>query len=113
MNYLVKEKNINKKKAAISKKNKAPKPKRYYDIYLLIYIVLTVCFGLVMLFSASAYQSETRMGSSVAFLLKQMSYAALGIFFMIGISFIEPKFFGSFMDYFYYSNASCKYGTRL
>ena len=96
MNYLVKEKNINKKKAAISKKNKAPKPKRYYDIYLLIYIVLTVCFGLVMLFSASAYQSETRMGSSVAFLLKQMSYAALGIFFMIGISFIEPKFFKKF-----------------
>ncbi len=97
MNYLVKEKKvINKRRNTGSKKNKKPKTKRYYDIYLLIYIVLTVCFGLVMLFSASAYQSETRMGSSFRFLLKQFIYASGGIIAMIGVSFINYKFFSKF-----------------
>lgn len=96
MNYLVKERNIKNKRNAKAKKTKEPKVKHYYDIYLLTYIVLTVCFGLVMLFSASAYQSETRMGSSVKFLIKQLIYAVGGILIMIGVSFCDYKIFRKF-----------------
>lgn len=72
---------------------KRPKVKKYYDIYLLIYIILIVCFGLVMLFSASAYSSETRLGNSMVFLVKQAIYAVFGIFVMVIASMFGYKLY--------------------
>ena len=41
-------------------KEKKQKPIRYFDYSLLFLIIFLLCFGLVMLYSASSYYGSTR-----------------------------------------------------
>lgn len=69
------------------RKSKKPrKPKRYYDWYLLVYIILILCFGLIMLFSASVYYDQINYGKLGFFFFKQIQFSLIGIFIMIVIS---------------------------
>lgn len=43
----------------------------YYDYNLLACVILLTCFGLVMLYSTSAYTAKVKYGSDMAFFGKQ------------------------------------------
>lgn len=58
----------------------------YYDYSLLAVIIFLVCFGLVMLYSASSYQAQLKYGDSMAFFKKQAMVSALSFIVMLGVS---------------------------
>src|SRR5437868_271428 len=53
------------------------------DRWLFSVILLLVCVGLVMVFSASAVMAKARYGSPYTFLIKQAAWASAGILFML------------------------------
>lgn len=75
----------------IKKLKKKPKVRRFYDWYLLAYIILILSFGLVMLFSASVYSTQGETGQVGALFFKQLKLIGFGFFVMIGVSFIPFK----------------------
>ena len=76
------------------KKNKAQmKTEKYFDYSLLFIVIFLVCFGLVMIFSTSAYSSQiTNNGDSFYYLKRQGALAMLGIAAMFVISRIPYHF---------------------
>ena len=64
--------------------------KSYFDFTLLAVVVLLVCFGFVMIYSASAYQANLKFGNSMYFLNKQGLASALGFVLMTVLIFIPP-----------------------
>ena len=65
----------------------------YFDFTLLAVVVLLVCFGFVMIYSASAYQANLKFGNSMYFLRKQIFAALMGFVIMAVLVFIPPKFY--------------------
>ena len=51
----------------------------YFDYSLLFIIIFLLGFGLVMLYSTSAYTSQLKFGSSTYYLYKQIFSSALGL----------------------------------
>ena len=47
------------------KKNNRPEKIRYYDYSLMAILIFLVCFGLVMLYSTSAYSALVSYGDSM------------------------------------------------
>ena len=66
--------------------------------FLLIIILLT---GLVMLFSASYVFAYTRYGNNYHFIIKQATFAVIGVFMMLVISKIDYHFIRKFAIPFY------------
>ena len=58
----------------------------YYDYNLLACVILLTCFGLVMLYSTSAYTAKVKYGSDMAFFGKQAVISVGCIFGMMAIS---------------------------
>ncbi len=59
------------------------------DIPLLTIVILLLLFGLVMLFSASYPTGYIRYGDSLAFIIPQLKYAAVGIVAMVVMTFLD------------------------
>ncbi len=59
---------------------------RPMDFVLLIVTIALLCIGLLVLSSASSYFGLMQQGNSYYFLLKQLFFAALGIFIMLTFS---------------------------
>lgn len=70
-------------------KVKKKKAVRYFDYSLLAVIVFLMCFGMVMLFSTSAYNALVTFGDSMHFLKRQMIWSVLGIAMLIAVSRID------------------------
>ena len=70
---------------------KAQKPKKadYYDYSLLAVIILLTCFGLVMLYSTSAYMAELDYGDDMFYFKKQALISAASIVLAVVISRID------------------------
>lgn len=62
------------------------------DTTFLIIVVLLLCFGTVMIFSASYAFAESRFGNSMYFVKKQTVWALLGIAAMIFFSYVDYGF---------------------
>ena len=75
-------------------KKKQSVNERYFDYNLLTTIIFLVCFGLVMLYSASSYSARMDNLGSTYYLFKQ------GFFYIIGF---VAMFFVSYFDYHYYA----------
>lgn len=73
-----------------NKYNKEEGKKSYFDFTLLAVVVLLVCFGFVMIYSASAYQANLKFGNSAYFLRKQIMSSAMGFVVMTVLIFIPP-----------------------
>ena len=58
----------------------------YYDYNLLACVILLTCFGLVMLYSTSAYTAKVKYGSDMIFFAKQAKISALCIGLMLIIA---------------------------
>lgn len=68
-----------------------PRKKKFYDIYLLAAIIVIICFGLIMLFSASIRSSDGKFGYISPLFIKQSMFAVIGLVFMIIVSLIPFK----------------------
>lgn len=70
------------------KKNTAKQP---VDFPLLVSALIMVCFGIVMVFSASYYTAQIKDGNALAYVTKQIYGAILGFAAMIVVSRIDYK----------------------
>jgi len=84
------------REAAISskKKNKTRiKTEKYFDYSLLFIVIFLVCFGLVMIYSTSAYNSQiVNDGDSFYYLKRQCLFAVVGLGGMFFVSRIPYTF---------------------
>ena len=71
----------------------ALRPHAHYDFSLLFLVVFLVGFGLVMIYSASAYRGMVRFGDSMHFLKRQGLCVALGLVAMVALSKIDYRIF--------------------
>lgn len=58
----------------------------YYDYNLLAAVILLICFGLVMLYSTSAYSAQLKFGDDMYFFRRQAIISAGAIVFAVVIS---------------------------
>lgn len=58
----------------------------YFDYNLMFIVIFIVCFGLVMLYSASSYEATLEFGNSTHYLIKQAVNVVIGAVAMIGMS---------------------------
>lgn len=65
---------------------------KYFDYSLLFIIIFLVLFGLVMLYSVSAYEGQDVFGDPFHYLKRQAGCAVLGFIGMFGISVIPYEF---------------------
>ncbi|MBQ4473080.1 MAG: cell division protein FtsW [Lachnospiraceae bacterium] len=71
----------------------ALRPHAHYDFSLLFLVVFLAGFGLVMIYSASAYRGMVRFHDSMHFLKRQGLCVILGFAVMIGLSKIDYRIF--------------------
>ena len=65
------------------------KPKRYFDYTLLFIVVFLIVFGLVMIYSISAYNATKYYDDATLFVRNQGKYALIGLFLMLIVSKID------------------------
>lgn len=68
---VTKTKTLRKKRKGISVRNSLQGALRYYDYNLLASVILLTCFGLVMLYSTSAYSAQVKFGNDMEYFSKQ------------------------------------------
>lgn len=69
---------------------------QYFDYDMLFVIVFLMCFGLVMLYSASYYDGYNDWGDDMFFFTKQAVIGVFGFFVMLGVSRIDYHVYGAF-----------------
>lgn len=72
---------------------KSYEKKRYYDYTLLFLVLFLIGFGLVMIYSISAYNATKYYDDATLFVRNQAKYAALGLVGMIILSKINYHFY--------------------
>ena len=93
-----------KKLSEQKKRKKKPLSRKkadYYDYSLLAVVILLTCFGLIMLYSTSAYMAEVRYGDDMYFFKKQAFISAGCIVVMILISKIDYHILTKFVTVLY------------
>jgi len=84
------------------KRRQREKPRRYYDYSLLVTIIFLCCFGLVMIYSSSAYVAGLDYAktegqwASMHYLRRQAQALAIGFVGMIIVSKIDYHFYAHF-----------------
>lgn len=62
---------------------------RYFDYTLLFLVIFLVCFGLVMLYSTSAYNGQVKFGDAAYYLKKQVFATVLGVVLMLVVAMVD------------------------
>ena len=78
------------------------KETQYFDYDLMLIIVFLTCFGLVMLYSSSAYSALSDFNDDMAYFGKQALISAVSFGIMILVSKIDYHIYGAFSDFFYW-----------
>ena len=65
----------------------------YYDYNLLAVVILLTCFGLVMLYSTSAYEASVNFNNDMFFFGKQAAISVFSIGLMIGASQLDYRWY--------------------
>ncbi len=63
------------------------------DKILLVVVMILICFGSVMVFSASYADAQTRFGDSYYFIKRQIIFVAIGFVFMFIATIPKPSFY--------------------
>ncbi len=83
--------------AVSGKTGKKHKRRGFYDYNLLAVVIILICFGLVMLYSASSYEGFTNFnGDDMYFLKKQAIFSIIAVVIAIFISKINYEFICKF-----------------
>lgn len=69
------------------------KPGRYYDYNLVAAVVILICFGLVMLYSASSYEATGTFGNDMYYLKRQLLFAFAGLALAFIVSRVDYHYF--------------------
>ena len=69
---------------------------QYFDYNLLLAVVFLLCFGLVMLYSASAYSAQVDFGNDMSFFAKQALISVIGFIGMLIVSRFDYHLYGAF-----------------
>lgn len=73
----------------------------YYDYNLLASVVLLTCFGLIMLYSTSAYDAQIEWGSDMYYFKRQAIYSLMGFVVIFIASIVDYHFYSRYAGYFY------------
>ena len=63
--------------------------RRKWDMSLLVTVIFLVCFGLIMVYSTSSYESAMKFNDSAYYLKKQLFATAIGVAAMIFVASID------------------------
>lgn len=72
--------------ASTKRKRTREKEKLYYDYDLLLVIIFLMCFGLVMLYSSSAYSAQVDYKNDMFFFTRQAMIGIIGFIVMFIVS---------------------------
>lgn len=78
------------------RKSRSGEQTMYFDYDLLLVIVFLMCFGLVMLYSTSAYEATADFGNDLYYFTRQALIAAVGFVVMFIVSKIDYHIYGAF-----------------
>ena len=84
------------------KKNQRPAKIRYYDYSLVAILIFLVCFGLVMLYSTSAYSALVKYGDSMYYFKRQIVFCTLGFVIVYFVSRFPYRFYSMFAKKLYF-----------
>lgn len=82
-------------------KKKKKKTHRFYDYSLLFTIIFLTVFGLIMIYSSSAYKAQLVFGNPAYFMIRQAGIAAGGGVAMYIVSKIDYHWFAKFATFSY------------
>ena len=82
--------------ALIARSGKRTAREQYFDFDLLLVIIFLMCFGLVMLYSVSAYEAQADLGDDMYYFSKQALIGAAGFVVMFIVSKIDYHVYGAF-----------------
>lgn len=71
------------------KKKKGRAKSEYFDYNLIAAVILLTCFGLVMLYSTSAYTAQIKFDDDMSFFRKQAIISAASIMIAVGLSMFD------------------------
>ncbi len=74
---------------------------QYFDYDLLMVLIFLMCFGLVMLYSTSAYSANADFGNDMFYFSKQAIVGAISFAFMMFVSKLDYHVYGAFSWYIY------------
>lgn len=103
---------LRRQKAKVSKSSTKHKKKKtarqntkmglkYLDYNLLAVIVFLLCFGLIMLYSASSYEAQTKFGDGMYYLRRQARFSFCGLVLMLWISRYDYHRYGKWSFHIY------------
>lgn len=82
--------------ALLAGRGRAAAREQYFDFDLLLVIIFLMCFGLVMLYSTSAYEAQADFGNDMYYFSKQALIGLLGFAAMFIVSKIDYHLYGAF-----------------
>ena len=82
--------------ASTKRKRTREKEKLYYDYDLLLVIIFLMCFGLVMLYSSSAYSAQVDYKNDMFFFTRQAMIGIIGLIVMFIVSKIDYHLYGAY-----------------
>lgn len=82
--------------ALLAGRGRAVAREQYFDFDLLLVIIFLMCFGLVMLYSTSAYEAQVDFGNDMYYFSKQALIGVLGFIAMFIVSKIDYHLYGAF-----------------
>lgn len=82
--------------ASTKRKRTREKEKLYYDYDLLLVIIFMMCFGLVMLYSSSAYSAQVDYKNDMFFFTRQAMIGIIGFIVMFIVSKIDYHLYGAY-----------------
>src|SRR5699024_7417539 len=77
-------------------RNTTAEKAQYFDFDLLLIVIFLMCFGLVMLYSTSAYSAQIDFDNDMYYFSKQALIGLVGIVVMIVVSKIDYHLYGAF-----------------
>ena len=78
------------------RRRKQNKDKAFFDYTMLFIVLFLLCFGLVMLYSVSSYESSLDFGDSAYYLKKQAQATLVGIVLMFVVMMVDYHFWRKF-----------------
>ena len=89
------------RKVRTARKRRKPAVQRYYDYNLLAIVILLTCFGLIMLYSTSAYEAQVNFNDDMYYFAKQAWISSACIVMVLVFSQIDYHFFVKFASFTY------------
>ena len=100
-NSRIAQHNRNTQLRKIQGKKKSGEGRDYYDYNLLAAVILLTCFGLVMLYSTSAYEAAVNYENDMFYFAKQAGISVLSLIMVLIVSQLDYHLFAKYSQYVY------------